>query len=216
MKGLLDLLGLTKIPVTVWVDDLGRMRKMTMTMDLSSLGKDGRARRFRAQDGDHAGDVRLRCSGVGRGAERRGEVEAGSSGTSFCLSGTCSGSGCRTTATTDIQSDLRNALTAEKVTYTDNMAYSDDLAALKQIEPSLDWGGRLKVVVGDSSVANHGVVCLSETSNGSTYSIADVASGPRAGTYYGTTPCRAKVSEARSPPSTRAGSCRVRSAPWNR
>ena len=35
---MLDQLGLTKIPVTVWVDDLGRMRKMTMTMDLSALG----------------------------------------------------------------------------------------------------------------------------------------------------------------------------------
>jgi len=39
VKGLLDQMGLTKIPVSVWLDDLGRLRKMTMTMDFSSLGK---------------------------------------------------------------------------------------------------------------------------------------------------------------------------------
>src|SRR5207302_2271223 len=50
------------------------------------------------------------------------------------------------------QSDLRNGLTAEKVTYTDTQTYSSDTAAggvLKGIEPSLKWGAALTVVVGD-------------------------------------------------------------------
>src|SRR3954453_11643674 len=53
------------------------------------------------------------------------------------------------------QSDLRNGLTAEKVTYTDTQTYSSDTAAggvLKGIEPSLKWGAGLTVVVGDAVV----------------------------------------------------------------
>ena len=76
------------------------------------------------------------------------------------------------------------------------MAYTDDLAALKQIEPSLDWGKRLTVVVGDASAAKAGVVCLSEASNGLTYTIGDIASGRRAGTYYGRTPCPRTLTES--------------------
>src|SRR5438093_5785176 len=41
------------------------------------------------------------------------------------------------------QSNLRNALTAEKTIYVDNQAYSNDTAAagaLKGIESALDWG----------------------------------------------------------------------------
>ena len=49
------------------------------------------------------------------------------------------------------QSDLRNALTAEKTMYTDTQVYTANPAQLKQIEPSLDWGGKLTVVVGDAA-----------------------------------------------------------------
>ncbi len=195
VKGLLDLIGLTKIPVTVWLDDLGRMRKMTMTMDLSSLGKGMNA------PADFAPKMVLTLEMYDFGAPVSVEVPSGavkakanSSSSTVCLSGTCPGADTGPTAH-DIQSDLRNALTAEKVIYTDSSAYSDDIAAMKQIEPSLDWGGRLKVVAGNSSVASHGLVCLSEASNGLVYSIGDVASGPRAGTYFGTTPCGSPVSE---------------------
>ena len=152
VKGLLDLIGLTKIPVTVWLDDLGRMRKMTMTMDLSSLGKGMNA------PADFAPKMAITLEMYDFGAPVSVDVPSGvvtpkpgSSGSTFCVSGTCSGADATTAH--NIQSDLRNALTAEKVIYTDTSAYSDDIAAMKQIEPSLDWGGRLKVFAGNSSVA---------------------------------------------------------------
>jgi hypothetical protein len=195
VKGLLDLLGLTKIPVTVWLDDLGRMRKMTMTMDLSSLGKGMNA------PANFAPKMAITLEMYDFGAPVSVDVptgavpKAGSSGTTFCISDTCSGSDAAATGH-DVQVDLRNALTAEKVAYTDAMSYTDDLATLKKIEPALDWGRRLTVVVGDSSVVSHGVVCLSETSNGLTYTIGDVASGRGVGTYYGTTPCPKKLTAA--------------------
>ena len=50
------------------------------------------------------------------------------------------------------ESDLRNALTAEKTIYTDNQTYSADTATLKTVEPSLDWGGKLPVVVATRGV----------------------------------------------------------------
>jgi type IV pilus assembly protein PilA len=95
------------------------------------------------------------------------------------------------------QSDLRNGLTAEKTYYTDNESYADDgvaaeLAALQGIEPSLDWGGDLAVSVGDVVAANNdnAVVCVTQTSNsGTQFSLADVAIGANAGTYYNRGAC---------------------------
>ena len=46
------------------------------------------------------------------------------------------------------QSDLRNALTNEQVAYTDNQAYEPNAANMKVMEPSLDWGGKITIVVG--------------------------------------------------------------------
>ena len=88
------------------------------------------------------------------------------------------------------QSDLRNGLTAEKVTYTDTQTYSSDTAAggvLFGIEPSLKWGTSLSVVVGGvAALAAADTVCLSETSkSGKVFQIADIATGTSAGTYYG-------------------------------
>jgi type IV pilus assembly protein PilA len=88
------------------------------------------------------------------------------------------------------QSDLRNGLTAEKVTYTDTQTYSSDTAAngvMRGIEPSLKWGAGLSVVVGDAVAANDaGTVCLSEASkSGKVFEIADIATGANAGTYFG-------------------------------
>jgi len=97
------------------------------------------------------------------------------------------------------QSDLRNGLTAEKTFYTDSEEYSADTAAagdLDSIEPSLDWGGDLTVTVGDVVAANddNAVVCLSQTSkSGTAFSLADIAVGANAGTYYNRGACSTTV-----------------------
>ncbi len=85
------------------------------------------------------------------------------------------------------QSDLRNGLTAEKTEYTDTQIYDATSANMKAIEPSLDWGGKLTVVVGDAVTAGDAqTVCLSEASkSGKVFQLADVAAGTNAGTYYG-------------------------------
>ena len=86
------------------------------------------------------------------------------------------------------QSDLRNGLTAEKVYYTDSEAYTTTVADLQDIEPSLDWGTAPSVTV--SAVPHPQVVCLSQTSkSGTVFSLADVATGTGAGTYYNRGAC---------------------------
>ena len=98
------------------------------------------------------------------------------------------------------QSDLRNGLTAEKTVYTDGQVYSNDTstAGLKGVESSLNWGGAistkpaLNVAVGNSSVGTSDIVCLDEKSkSGTTFSIADIAAGNNAGTYFGKVACPA-------------------------
>ncbi len=96
------------------------------------------------------------------------------------------------------QSDLRNGLTAEKTFFTDSEAYTADVAAggdLKSIEPSLPWGtdltkDELTVAVGNVTGTDQQVVCLQMNSkSGATFSVADVASGVDAGTYYSKVAC---------------------------
>jgi type IV pilus assembly protein PilA len=85
------------------------------------------------------------------------------------------------------KSDLRNALTAEKTSYTDTQKYTVTTATLAAIEPSLKWNaaGGPQVSVGDVVAGDGNVVCLQEASkSGTTFSIADVATGANAGTYY--------------------------------
>jgi hypothetical protein len=87
------------------------------------------------------------------------------------------------------QSDLRNALTAQKTYYTDTQEYTADVNALGEIEPSLDWGGKVKVVVGstDEGAGRNSMVCMSTTAqSGETLSIADYA--PEA-VWFGTSEC---------------------------
>jgi type IV pilus assembly protein PilA len=95
------------------------------------------------------------------------------------------------------KSDLRNALTAEKTSFTDNQNYTNDTSAggvLATIEPSLKWGTALTVSVGDVVAGDKNVVCLSETSkSGTVFSIADVASGASAGTYYKKAACSTTI-----------------------
>jgi type IV pilus assembly protein PilA len=85
------------------------------------------------------------------------------------------------------QSDLRNALTAEKVFYVDNEAYSDNAAAeLNAIEPSIDW----TAITVTLNPANDQDVCLLITSSSATvFALKDVASGAGAGTFYGQVDC---------------------------
>jgi type IV pilus assembly protein PilA len=90
------------------------------------------------------------------------------------------------------QSEIRNALVNEKVAYTDKQTYDPSVANMKAAEPSLDWGGKLTLVVGDSSVGTSDILCLSEASkSGTTWALAEIASGPSAGTYYGKVACPA-------------------------
>ena len=96
------------------------------------------------------------------------------------------------------QSNLRNALTAEKTIYVDNQAYSADVAAngaLKGIESALDWGqpdaatrGVDTPVLGDAVLLNdNGCVILeSDSKSGTKFFLMDIATGAGAGTYYAT------------------------------
>jgi type IV pilus assembly protein PilA len=86
------------------------------------------------------------------------------------------------------QSDLRNALTAEKVFYVDNETYTDVAADLAVIEPSIDWAADVTVTY--DAATDDQEVCLSITSaSGSVFLLRDVASGANGGTpgtFYGT------------------------------
>jgi type IV pilus assembly protein PilA len=81
------------------------------------------------------------------------------------------------------KSDLRNALTAEKTSYTDTQVYDATTATMVAIEPSLKWNATGGPQV---SVSTDGqTVCISQDSkSGTTFAIADVATGANAGTYY--------------------------------
>jgi type IV pilus assembly protein PilA len=89
------------------------------------------------------------------------------------------------------QSDLRNGLTAEKTIYTDSQVYDATTATMQGVEASLNWNGvvatkpALNVHVGNSSVGTNDIVCLDQKSkSGTVFAIADIAAGPKAGTYF--------------------------------
>lgn len=85
------------------------------------------------------------------------------------------------------QSNLRNALTAEKTFYTDAEAYTDVVATMAGIEPSLTWnaGAGAQDVVGVAISGTGDVVCVETFSaSGTQYALKDVATGAGAGTYY--------------------------------
>ena len=95
------------------------------------------------------------------------------------------------------QSNLRNALTAEKTFYVDNQAYADDgvaadLTALQDIENNLQWantdasvrGIDVASVADMGGVTSSGVSLQSDSKSGRIFCLADVAAGGDAGTYY--------------------------------
>ena len=95
------------------------------------------------------------------------------------------------------QSDLRNALTAEKTVYTDNETFEANVATMKGIEPSLKWSaaagsGLVDVTVGTSATPNaaNDIVCVHRTSkSGTEFALKDIATGTNAGTYYARAAC---------------------------
>jgi type IV pilus assembly protein PilA len=95
------------------------------------------------------------------------------------------------------KSNLRNGLTAEKTSYVDAQAYTNVVATLKGIEPSLNWlqgapvaVGDVGAVIGTGNAVAANTVCLSAKSgSGSVFSIADVAVGANAGTYFNKGAC---------------------------
>jgi type IV pilus assembly protein PilA len=94
------------------------------------------------------------------------------------------------------QSNLRNALTAEKSFYTDSQAYTAVTASLLAIEPSLKYNA-------DGAPANNneiyvdagtaGTVTLgAKSASGTCFYLKDVATGTGSGTFYArTTACAA-------------------------
>jgi type IV pilus assembly protein PilA len=98
------------------------------------------------------------------------------------------------------QSNVRNALTAEKTSYTDTQVFTATSATLSAIEPSLTYvtavpakGSReVYVAIGQTSVANDTVVLGAQAASGKCYWMQDIASGGSSGTKWNTsTDCTA-------------------------
>ena len=97
------------------------------------------------------------------------------------------------------KSNLRNGMTAEKTSYVDAQAYTNVVATLQGIEPSLTWvqgaavaTGDVGVVIGNGNAIAGQLVCLNAKSgSGSQFSIADIAVGANAGTYFNKGACSA-------------------------
>jgi type IV pilus assembly protein PilA len=89
------------------------------------------------------------------------------------------------------QSNLRNALTAEKTYFVDSQAYTSVAADLSAIESSLDFatdnGWVRGVVVEAIGATNSGVVLRSESRSGSFFCILDLAQDVAAPGYQGQT-----------------------------
>lgn len=88
------------------------------------------------------------------------------------------------------QASLRNALSGEKIWYVDSESYTDVLADLTATESGVAWqaapsAGPAEVYV-RVDAADDQVVCLeAQSETGTTFVMADIASGPLAGTHYG-------------------------------
>ena len=100
------------------------------------------------------------------------------------------------------QSNVRNALTAEKTYYTDQQQYVDassagNIALMKGIEPSLNYvaaspaqGSKdILLTVADTAAPNpvvtKAIVCVASVSaNGTVFTVKDIAAGANAGTYF--------------------------------
>jgi type IV pilus assembly protein PilA len=97
------------------------------------------------------------------------------------------------------QSNMRNALTAEKTTYTDTQVYTATSATLTAIEPTLTYvtavpaKGTREVYVNVNG-AGDTVVLGAQSASGNCYWLQDVANGAGAGTKWSTsTTCTALI-----------------------
>jgi type IV pilus assembly protein PilA len=90
------------------------------------------------------------------------------------------------------QSNLRNALTAEKTFYVDSQAFTNDATALSGIESALVFGTTAdnawvrEVAVEELDTNGNWVVLRSESRSGTFFCVQDIATGTVAGTYYAT------------------------------
>ncbi len=85
------------------------------------------------------------------------------------------------------QSNLRNALTAEKSYYTDSQAYTAVTASLKDIEPSLTYNGDAAPTNNNEiyvSASGNTVTLGSKSASNTCFYIKDVATGTGSGTFY--------------------------------
>lgn len=87
------------------------------------------------------------------------------------------------------QSNLRNALTAEKSYYVDSQVYTAVAADMEAIEPVLTWmGGAASTAPGEiyQKTGDGGAtVCLeAKSAGGDFFAVGDVTQGASAGTYY--------------------------------
>ena len=91
------------------------------------------------------------------------------------------------------QSNVRNALTAEKTSYTDTQTYSATSATLSAIEPSLTYvnaaipakgSKEVFVAVSQTTVAGDTVILGAQSASGKCYYLKDVAGNP--GTNWAT------------------------------
>src|SRR5579884_862893 len=108
------------------------------------------------------------------------------------------------------QSNLRNALSAEKVVFTDNQAYADtsvaaDLTALQNAEPSLQWvaptANPTTRQVATTVTGGNVVVMQAQSATGECWYVADIATPTTpSGTFYGSSKagCTATVPPAPS------------------
>jgi hypothetical protein len=159
LKSVVDALDRSTFPVDVWIDSNGLLRKISLKFDAPT------------SDAGVAVDVTVEFYDFGTPVNV--EAPAGATDETYLAQDRAA------------QVDLRNALTAEKTYYTDNMEYSADAKTMKTVESSLDWGGKLTVVVGDVPLYAANTVCLSEQSaSGTNFVLADVAIGDQVGTYY--------------------------------
>ena len=97
------------------------------------------------------------------------------------------------------KSNLLNDMTAEKTSYVDAQAYTNVVATLQGIEPSLTWvqgaavaTGNVGVVLGTGNGVAANLVCVEAISgSGTTFAMADIAVGANAGTYFAKGACSA-------------------------
>ena len=102
------------------------------------------------------------------------------------------------------QSNLRNALTAEKSYYTDAQAYTATPGDLTAIEPSLRYNADAAPATNNEiyiSVSGATVTLAAKSASGTCFYIKDVATGTGPGTFYGrstASPCPAPSAHAAS------------------